>query len=102
VVTALGFRPWGGGRLSKELEDISERVLSGEEDLESANLRERLLDLRTGFLMEGLGMLEVALEDLIVGFELGEFPELGPPISRALLTPLGSNLVTLAFTMLTA
>jgi hypothetical protein len=100
-VTALGFSP-GGGRLSKELEDISESELSGEENLGLANLRERLLDLRTGFLMEGLGVLGKSLEDVIVGFELGVFPDLGPPISRALLTPLGSSLVTLALTMLTA
>jgi TctA family transporter len=52
--------------------------------------------------MEALGMLKVALEDVLVGFELGVFPGSGPPISRALLTPLGSNLVTFAFTMLTA
>jgi hypothetical protein len=52
--------------------------------------------------MEGLGMLSMSLEDVVVGLELGVFPDLGPPISRALLTPLGSNLVTFAFTMLTA
>jgi TctA family transporter len=52
--------------------------------------------------MEALGMLNVSLEDVIVGFELGVFPDLGPPISSALLTPLGFNLVTFALTMLTA
>jgi hypothetical protein len=91
------------GELSEELEDISESVLSGEENSDSAIRRERLLDLRAGVLIEALGMLDISLVVVLGSLVMGLFPGgLGPPTSRDLLTPLESNLVTFVLTMLTA